>query len=89
MDDYPSAKVMVTFEDGSAITASSRSYYLFMLPWRLGTGESTVKTYNANISRAVAALMEKGATNRERLQGEGLSTELADAVSSRLRSQHP
>jgi len=88
-DDYPSAKVVVTFADGSTIAALSHSYYVFMLPWRLGTGESSVRTYNANISRAVAALMEEGATNRERLQGARLGTELADAVSSRLRSQHP
>jgi hypothetical protein len=88
-DDYSSAKVVVTFADGSTITALSHSYYVFMLPWRLGTGESSVRTYNANISRAVAALMEESATNRERLQGARFGTELADAVSSRLRSQHP
>jgi len=28
---------VVTFADGSTIAALSHSYYVFMLPWRLGT----------------------------------------------------
>jgi hypothetical protein len=78
-DDYPSVNVVVIYDDGSAISASSQSNHVFMLPWRLGNA-STVKTFNANISRAVAALMEQGATNRERLQGSGLGIDLADVV---------
>ena len=86
-DDYPSVKVVVTYNDGTAIAASSQSNRVFMLPWRLGNA-STVKTFNANISRAVAALMENGTTNRERLQGEGLGVDLADAVWSGVTSRN-
>lgn len=88
-DDYPSAEIVLTFEDGSTITASSHSYYAFMLPWSLENGAAPVKTFNANISRAVAALMENAATDRERLRGEGLSDKLAYAVLTRLSSRHP
>lgn len=86
-DDYPSVKVVVICDDGSALSASSQSYHVFMLPWRLGNA-STVKTFNANISRAVAALMEKDATNWERLQGAGLGVDLADAVWMGITSRH-
>ncbi len=52
--------------------------YEFMLPWKLTRHEET--TYNANISRAVAALMPEKTTNRERLAGAGFNDALADAV---------
>ncbi len=77
-DDYPSVVVTITFDDGSKISAESHRWYEFMLPWKLTRHEET--TYNANISRAVAALMPKKTTNRERLAGAGFNDALADAV---------
>jgi hypothetical protein len=79
-DDYPSAKVEVTFEDGSSVSASSASQYLFMLPWKVKQNGQEVATFNANISRAVAALMPKKSTNRPRIAGQGLDADLAEAV---------
>jgi len=77
-DDYPSVDVTVTLEDGSAVFAKSSAWDPFMLPWRLGReGE---KTYNANISRALADLMPPGTTNRERLAGKGFDAAIAEAV---------
>jgi hypothetical protein len=77
-DDYPSAKVLVTFDDGSSVSAESHAWYEFMLPWKLSRGGET--TYNADISRAVAALMPKKATNRERLAGQRFDAALAESV---------
>jgi hypothetical protein len=77
-DDYPSAKVEVVFEDGSTLSAESDSYYAFMIPWKLSKkGEVT---YNANLSRALSALMPPDTVNRERLAGQGLVTELAETL---------
>ncbi len=79
-DDYPSAKIVVTFEDGSTITASTSSYYLMMLPWEVKFDGRSAKSYNAHISRAVALLMPKNGTNRERLAGNGMESELSEEV---------
>jgi hypothetical protein len=77
-DDYPSTDIALKFEDGSVLTAESHSWYEFMLPWKLSRNGET--TYNADISRAVAALMPNKATNRERLAGKGLDVALAESV---------
>jgi hypothetical protein len=77
-DDYPSAGVVVTFDDGSSLSADSRAWYEFMLPWKLSRNGET--TYNGDISRALAALMPKKATNRERLAGQGFDAALAEMV---------
>jgi hypothetical protein len=79
-DDYPGVEVAVTFDDGTTLSATSYSQYLFMLPWKVTGISGTVSTYNADISRAVAALMPKKATNRYRIAGEGLASDLAEAV---------
>ncbi len=79
-DDYPSVEIEVTFDDGSKATVRSTSQYLFMLPWKVTRSGKTFETYDANISRAVAAVMPKKATNRSRIAGEGLDRDLAEAV---------
>jgi hypothetical protein len=79
-DDYPSVEVVVTFEDGSSVEANSHLWYEFMLPWKLSRNHET--SYNADISRALAALMPKKATNRERLAGQGFDAALAKTVMS-------
>lgn len=79
-DDYASAKVEVTFEDGSTVSALSTSQYLFMLPWKVKRGSEEIITYNADVSRAVAALMPRKATNRSRIAGDTLDVNLAEVV---------
>jgi hypothetical protein len=79
-DDYPSAKVELTLEDGSTASALSTSQYLFMLPWRVKRSGEEITTYNADVSRAIAALMPKNATNRSRIAGDGLDVDLAEAI---------
>jgi hypothetical protein len=77
-DDYPFVEVEITFEDGSKLVAKSASYYVYMLPWSID-GQMG-KTYNAQISRALSALMPSGTTNKERLAGDELLPRLTDSV---------
>ncbi len=84
-DDYPGIEVVVTFDDGNTLSASSDSQYLFMLPWKVKGSSGTVSTYNADISRAVAALMPRKAANRYRIAGEGLASDLGEAVREHIK----
>lgn len=84
-DDYPHVKVTVVFVDGSRTILSSQSQSEFMLPWKIeGTSESG-ETYNKNISVAVAAMLPRKATNRERISGDGLDLALAWVVMDALK----
>ncbi|HLW84257.1 MAG TPA: hypothetical protein VKR60_03520 [Candidatus Sulfotelmatobacter sp.] len=73
-------KVAVNFEDFTTLEASSSSRFPFMLPWRLAGTATDTTAFNADISRAIAALMPEKSTNRARLAGENLATELGGAV---------
>jgi hypothetical protein len=75
----PSVKVSVNFEDFTSAEARSYSRFPYMLPWRLSRDGAEV-AYNADISRAIAALMPEKATNRARLAGEGFANALGNAV---------
>jgi hypothetical protein len=77
-DDYPGATVEVTFEDGAQLKAETHSYYPFMLPWSVGTQGD--KTYNADISRAVANLLGKKSPNKDRLGGSTFAYELIETT---------
>jgi hypothetical protein len=77
-DDYPSVVVTVTYDDGSTMSAKSVAWDPFMLPWLVGrNGE---RTYNANISRALATVMPQKTTNRDRLTGKGFDAAIAEGV---------
>ncbi len=66
-DDYPQLTVTVALKDGGRWVCTSDSYYPFMLPWKVNRGDEEETTYNADISRALAALMPQGSVNRNRL----------------------
>jgi hypothetical protein len=68
--------VVVTFDDGSGLSASASSEFPFMLPWR----RSNAIAYNAGISRAVAALMPDKSANRSLLLAERLDLQLGHAA---------
>jgi hypothetical protein len=78
-DDYPNAEVKIKFSDDSQITLTSHSYYEFMLPWTVH-GADSGETYNADISRAISALLPAKSTNKERLAGPEFDSHLAEAV---------
>jgi hypothetical protein len=86
-DDYPHLTLTVAFANGRRWVCSSDSYYPFMLPWKLNLNGSEQVTYNANISRALAALMPAGSLNRNRLNDDELRTWLTDAVMTRIKEQ--
>jgi hypothetical protein len=79
-DDYPTLKVEIEFRDGRRATLETISQTPLMLPWKvLRDGESKT-TYDARISRAVAALMPNDFENRDRVAGTRLSRDLARSV---------
>lgn len=86
-DDYPQLMVTITLKGGGQWVCSSNSYYPFMLPWKVNRGGSEESTYNADISRAIAALMPEGSLNRNRLSDEELKEWLSDAVMTHITEQ--
>lgn len=86
-DDYPSVEVEVTTADGKKLVATSEAQHLFMLPWEVVRRGRKVKTYNADIARAVVALMPKEFVNRGRLSGENLDLELSEEVLFEIREK--
>lgn len=86
-DDYPGLRVTVEFASGQRWVAATDSYYPFMLPFRVSRNGNEETTYNADISRAIAALMPTGSLNRDRLNDDELKTRLADAVMTHIQDQ--
>jgi hypothetical protein len=86
-DDYPHLTVTVAFTSGRRWVCSSDSYYPFMLPWKVNLSGNDETTYNADISRALAALMPADSLNRNRLDDAELKTYLAEAVMRRIKEQ--
>ncbi len=84
-DDHGKVDAVVAFGDRTEVTISSSSHYEFMLPWTIVRNGVSTKTYNANISRAIASFLPKRAANRARLNGLYLSLYLAEIVASDLR----
>jgi hypothetical protein len=86
-DDYPQLRVTIILKGGGQWICSSNSYYPFMLPWQVSRGDNKESTYNADISRAIAALMPEDSVNRNRLGDEELKEWLSDAVMMRIKEQ--
>lgn len=78
LDDYPIANVRLDWPDGTSYELTSGSWFVFMIPWLAGPDKT--KTFNADISRAVAALLPEDAVNQKRLAGETLSAEYTDSL---------
>lgn len=72
-------KVEIFFDDGSKLSAESDSYGVFMLPWSMN-GQRDAYNYNADISRAIAALLPAESPNKTTLQADELDNELAAVV---------
>ncbi len=77
LDYFAYCKVEIVFNHGSKLSAESYSYSPFMLPWSMkGRGF----TYNADISRAIAALLPAESVNKSTLAGDELASEITSAV---------
>lgn len=85
-DDYPNVEVTIHYADGSRTILSSHSQNEFLLPWKMELGNTTVETFNKNISIVLAIMMPQNATNRERISGTGLELALAQVVMSAIES---
>ncbi len=86
-DDYPSVRITVALAGSQSWVASSESYYPFMLPWKVSVGDRMQTNYNADISRAIAAILPSGSPNRARLNGDELRNELAQDVMRDIEGQ--
>ena len=94
-DDYPHMRVQLALQDGTQITLTTDSQNPYMLPWCITSRGATQKTYNADISRALFALLPPKFSNRDRLTEHGLADMIgentANTVEQRwdlLRAQH-
>jgi hypothetical protein len=85
-DDYPNTEVTIKFSDNSQLMLTSHSYYEFMLPWTI-QGSNTGETFNADISRAISALLPPGSTNKERLADPEFGFHLAEAAMDSIDNQ--
>ncbi len=86
-DDYPIVELEITETNGRVIKVSSEAQPVFMLPWVISRGGRKLKTYNANIGRAVASLMPDKFANKGRLAGKGLLYDLALAVMDEIKDR--
>ena len=84
-DDYPGVRIRVDFLDGSKLEASTHSYYVFMIPWRVDAQDG--ETFNADISRAASALMPPKTVNRDRLAGSDLPEQLTKAIMNSIETE--
>jgi hypothetical protein len=90
-DDYPRMDIELKFVDGEVTRVTSSSQHPFMIPWKIIQGETSTVTYNADISRALLALLPKKFTNREALSDEneyatGLLQELAGDTGNQVKT---
>jgi hypothetical protein len=79
-DDYPHLTVTLTFEDGSTAVLDSLSQQNFMLPWSITVKGRETVTWNADIARAISALLPPGAANAGRVSGAGLAGGLSEQL---------
>lgn len=71
-DDNPSFLVRLHLNSGSLLQLKTDSYHAHMLPWRCRLdGGEVIKTYNREISLAVAELLGEDFLDRHRLMGLG------------------
>jgi hypothetical protein len=73
-------EISVRFDDGTRIEARTSSEFPYMLPWHLQNDSKGIDAYNADVSRALAALMPENSTNRSRLSGDHLASELGHVL---------
>jgi hypothetical protein len=83
-DYFAFCKVEIVFDDGSKLSAESYSYSPFMLPWSM---KGRRFTYNADISRAVAALLPAESANKSTLAGDELAFDLTLAVMASIERE--
>lgn len=84
-DDYPHVRVHIRWDNRRSITIDSTAQTQFMLPWRIEP--TNQQTYNVAISKAIAALVPRGAPNSDRLTGIHLAETYASYILDRYSSE--
>jgi hypothetical protein len=85
-DDFPEVLIRINKKDSSEIRLTSSRQNIFMTPFVIEENGRIRASFNANLSRAIAALLPKDFTNRERLEGARLKFLVAEKVVSYLDS---
>ena len=79
-DYYPEITVEIKLFSGKKIKIFSDSQTILSLPWKITKNGKKTITYNANISKAISAIMPKNSANKRRLAGEDVNAELSNAI---------
>lgn len=82
-DDYPSAKVSVTYSDGTSTAVESRSQHAFMLPWKIGK----TSTWNPAIANALLKVLPDSSEHKGRFAAQAMVPDVARAVLKPIESQ--
>lgn len=82
-DDYPRAKVVITFTDGRQVTLISNEQHALMLPW----SRNHESTWNPAFPEALRDLLPEGAPLREDLVRDSLYGPVAPAAMERVRTK--
>ena len=86
-DDYPHMRMQLTLQDGTQITLTTDSQNPYMLPWCITSQGKTQKTYNADISRALFALLPPKFDNRDRLTEHGLADMIGENTANTVEQR--
>jgi hypothetical protein len=86
-DDGVWVHILVEFSNGTSWTAETTGQPAFMLPWKCKAAGKATRTFNADISRAVARLLPKDAINRDRLAGKGLEDQIHFQVEGAIKQR--
>lgn len=87
MDDNSVIKVELKLADGTAWFLSSSSYYDFMLPWKISMPGVERETFDAGVSRALAAILPSKTVNLDRIRGDELCGRLARYVMDEIKDR--
>jgi hypothetical protein len=86
-DDGVWVHVVVRYSSGRTVSAETMNQPAFMLPWTSSSDGKKTRTYNADISRAVAKLLPNGAVNKDRLQGRGLMDQIVFEMGGSIKQR--
>jgi hypothetical protein len=86
-DDGVWVHVTVKFVGGETWTAETQALTPFTLPWSCKVAGRTMRNYNADISRAVTALMPEKTVERYRISGEGFGKSISWPMESTIQTR--
>lgn len=85
-DDYPKISLTIRI-DSRTILLSSNEQHQFMIPWTITENGKTSESFNAHISRTLAAILPQAAIHKSRLDGKNLRYALSEHLYWELRDE--